>query len=70
MGMAVTSAQNLVDSCIAVFIGLVLHINCKWIRNMPVHLRCSMGMERNRNRNQSHHIGILLESFPFINLLT
>jgi len=63
--MAVASAQNLDGSCIAVFAGLVFHINYKWIRNMLVHLLCIMGTERNVNRNQSHshQIGILQESF-------
>ena len=46
-----TSAQNLGDSCIAVFTGLVYHINYNWIRSMPVNLLCSMGMECNENRN-------------------
>jgi len=58
-----TLAQNLSESCIVVFTGLVFHINCKWIRNMLVYLLCSMGMERNGNRNQFHHIGMLWESF-------
>jgi len=33
---------------------------------MPIHLLCtsSAGMERNENMNQSHHTGMLPQSFP------
>jgi len=57
MGMGVTSAQHVDGSCIAVFAGLVFRINCKWIRNMPVHLRYSMEMKWSGN-GKTYRIGI------------